>query len=310
MVAETLLALAMILTGANILTDGASSVAKRFGIPDLVIGLTIVALGTSAPEFVVSLTSAIHNSTGMAIGNVVGSNIFNTLMIVGVSAIIVPIHIDKGTLSKDIPLNLIACIVIAALIYDRQIEATDGITLLCLFMIFMRHTFSLANQAKENGETTAETKEMSISKSALWIVGGLVLLVLGGNLFVDGGSKIARVIGIPESVIALTLMSGGTSLPELATSVVAARKGNVDMAIGNVIGSNIFNIFFVLGVCGIVTPLHAENIGSLEIGTLVTAGLLMWVTGFFYKTRTITRIEGALLVAIYCIYTGILIYNV
>ena len=308
MIAETIVALAMILLGANALTDGASSVAKRFGVPDLVIGLTIVALGTSAPEFIVSLTSALHGSTGMSVGNVVGSNIFNTLIIVGVSAMIVPIHINKGTLSKDIPLNLIACIVLAAVIYDGKIDGADGTVLVCMFAIFMRHTFSLA-QNSQTADEAEITQEMNMAKSALWIVGGLTLLVVGGNLFVDGGSKIARLIGIPESIIALTLMSGGTSLPELATSVVAARKGNVDMAIGNVIGSNIFNIFFVLGICGMVTPLQPEGIGMLETTTLIASGLLLWTTGMFYKTRTITRLEGILLVAIYCAYTGMLIYR-
>ena len=308
MIAETIVALAMILLGANALTDGASSVAKRFGVPDLVIGLTIVALGTSAPEFIVSLTSALHGSTGMSVGNVVGSNIFNTLIIVGVSAMIVPIHINKGTLSKDIPLNLIACIVLAAVIYDGKIDGADGTVLVCMFAIFMRHTFSLA-QNSQTADEAEITQEMNMAKSALWIVGGLTLLVVGGNLFVDGGSKIARLIGIPESIIALTLMSGGTSLPELATSVVAARKGNVDMAIGNVIGSNIFNIFFVLGICGMVTPLQPEGIGMLETTTLIASGLLLWTTGMFYKTRTITRLEGVLLFAIYCAYTGMLIYR-
>ena len=319
--------LILILLGANYLTDGAAAVARRYGISDMVVGLTIVALGTSAPEFIVSLMSALHGSSDMAIGNVVGSNLFNTLAIVGVTALITPIHVDRGTLSKDLPLNLLACVVLAACANDILLDAAEvnsisrveGIMFIGLFLIFLRHTFSLASEGVDGNQEAEKTfsegekrtsegeKGFSRLRCFFYILGGLVALIVGGNWFVESASAIARMMGVEESIIALTLMAGGTSLPELATSVVAARKGNVDMAIGNVIGSNIFNIFLILGVCSCVTPLGVGNIGNLELLTLVLSGLLLWFTGQFYRERTVTRIEGALMLGVYVGYTALLI---
>ena len=305
--------LLLILVGANALTDGAASVAKRFQISSLVIGLTIVAFGTSAPELTVSIVSALKGSADMAIGYVVGSNIFNTLMIVGCTAAIVPISVTKGTLSKEIPLCLLASVVLFVCANDvlinkasvNTISSSDGMLLLCFFLIFLGYTFAIAHNGSGEGES--EIKDMPIWKSLLFIAGGLAGLIYGGQFFVNGASGIARGLGVSESVIGLTLVAGGTSLPELATSVVAALKKNPEMAIGNVIGSNLFNIFFVLGCSAAISPLNIQGITNLDLGVLVGSGVLLYIFGWFFKTRTITRIEGIALAACYIGYTVYLI---
>ena len=300
--------MALILLGANGLTDGSSSVAKRFGISDLVIGLTIVAFGTSAPELMVSLVSSIKGSAQLAIGNVVGSNIFNILMIVGLTAVVMPIKVQKNTITNEIPLVLLSSLALVACASDIVLDGGvgnvigrgDGILLLLFFAIFMRYTFSIA---KSSGEESGEQiKLMPIWKSLLFIVLGLAGLIFGGQLFVDGASGIARSLGVSESVIGLTLVAGGTSLPELATSVVAAVKKKPGIAIGNVIGSNLFNIFLVLGASATVTPLPLGNIGISDMLMLVVSSVLFWAAGWFFKDKTITRIEGAIMVALYVGY--------
>ena len=307
--------LALILLGANCLTDGAASVAKRFNISDLVIGLTIVAFGTSAPELVISVMSSLQGSAEMAIGNVVGSNIFNVLMIIGCTAMVLPMQVGKGTMSKEIPLVILASLVLACFANDclldggsaNVISRIDGLVLLGFFMIFMRYTFSIAKNGNEEGDDTQKVKELSIGKSTLFIIGGLLGLVFGGQFFVDGASGVARTLGVSDSIIGLTLVAGGTSLPELATSITAALKKNSGIAIGNVIGSNLFNIFFVLGCSASISPLPMGNINNVDILVLVGSALLFWLVGWFFKKRTITRIEGALLVACYIGYTAFLI---
>lgn len=300
--------MALILLGANGLTDGSSSVAKRFGISDLVIGLTIVAFGTSAPELMVSLVSSIKGSAQLAIGNVVGSNIFNILMIVGLTAVVMPIKVQKNTITNEIPLVLLSSLALVACASDIVLDGGvgnvigrgDGILLLLFFAIFMRYTFSIA---KSSGEESGEQiKLMPIWKSLLFIVLGLAGLIVGGQLFVDGASGIARSLGVSESVIGLTLVAGGTSLPELATSVVAAVKKKPGIAIGNVIGSNLFNIFLVLGASATVRPLPLGNIGISDMLMLVVSSVLFWAAGWFFKDKTITRIEGAIMVALYVGY--------
>ena len=300
--------MALILLGANGLTDGSSSVAKRFGISDLVIGLTIVAFGTSAPELMVSLVSSIKGSAQLAIGNVVGSNIFNILMIVGLTAVVMPIKVQKNTITNEIPLVLLSSLALVACASDIVLDGGvgnvigrgDGILLLLFFAIFMRYTFSIA---KSSGEESGEQiKLMPIWKSLLFIVLGLAGLIFGGQLFVDGASGIARSLGVSESFIGLTLVAGGTSLPELATSVVAAVKKKPGIAIGNVIGSNLFNIFLVLGASATVSPLPLGNIGVSDMLMLVVSSVLFWAAGWFFKDKTITRIEGAIMVALYVGY--------
>lgn len=312
--------LLLILLGANGLTDGAASVAKRFRIPTIVIGLTIVAFGTSAPELTVSLSSALKGSADIAVGNVVGSNIFNTLMIVGCTALFAPIAVTRNTLVKEIPLCILASLVLLVCgndIFldgssDNMLSITDGLVLLGFFAIFLSYTFAIASHGKPtNGQPEEETeiKELPLWKSLLYIVGGLAGLIAGGSFFVDGACGIARSLGVSESVIGLTLVAGGTSLPELATSVVAALKKNPEIAIGNVIGSNLFNIFFVLGCSASITPLHLAGITNLDLWMLVGSGVLFWLFGCFFGKRTITRVEGSVLMLAYIAYTAVLIYK-
>ena len=266
--------LILILLGANGLTDGAASVAKRFRIPPIVIGLTIVAFGTSAPELTVSVSSALKGSADIAIGNVVGSNIFNTLMIVGCTALFAPIVITRNTLRKEIPLCILSSIVLLICANDvfldkapeNILNRVDSLLLLCFFVIFMGYTFAIASkpvtmeQQAEHPVIEEETEIKSLPwwQSILYIIGGLAALIYGGQLFVDGATGIARNLGVSESIIGLTLVAGGTSLPELATSIVAALKKNPEIAIGNVIGSNLFNIFFVLG-CSAPKKTHQNS---------------------------------------------------
>lgn len=304
--------LILILVGANCLTDGSASVAKRWGISDLVIGLTIVALGTSSPELVVSIMSASSGNSGMAIGNVVGSNIFNILMIVGVVAIVRPIKVQKSIMSNEIPLVVLSSLALLFMSEDMLFDEApqnivsriDGLILLLFFAIFMRYIFSIA---KNGEETESEVKKMSVVKSVIFIVGGLCGLIFGGQLFVDGASGIARSLGASDALIGLTIVACGTSLPELATSVVAAIKGNSGIAIGNVIGSNLFNIFFVLGCSATICPLQLGGITLVDMLTMLGASILFWVFGWFFRERTITRTEGVLMVLAFVAYTIYLI---
>ncbi len=306
--------LLLILWGANALTDGAAAVARRFQISDLVIGLTIVAFGTSAPEFIISLLSGINGSAEIAIGNVMGSNIFNTLMIVGCTAIVAPIPVGKGTLGKEIPLCILASFVLMVcandMLFDGEqanvISRSDGLILLGFFAIFLGYTFAIA---RKDGATEQETSvaKIPMGKAVLLIVLGLSALIGGGQLFVNGASGIARWLGVSESVIGLTLVAGGTSLPELATSVSAALKRNPGIAIGNVIGSNLFNAFGVLGASATVNVLPTGGITIFDFLSLISASLLLWIAGAFVGKRTITRPEGLFLVACYVAYTTYLI---
>lgn len=312
--------LLLILLGANGLTDGAASVAKRFHIPSIVIGLTIVAFGTSAPELTVSISSALKGSADIAIGNVVGSNTFNTLMIVGCTALFAPIAITRNTLKREIPLCILSSFVLLICANDVFLDGggenilsiTDGLLLLCFFAIFLSYTFAIAKRDGSMKEPLQEEDEIRLLpawKSTLYILGGLAGLIIGGNFFVDGASGIARGLGVSESIIGLTLVAGGTSLPELATSIVAALKKNPEIAIGNVIGSNLFNIFFVLGCSASITPLRLTGITNFDLWVLVGASLLLWLFGIFFGKRIITRLEGSILILCYIAYTVVLIYN-
>lgn len=319
--------LILILLGANGLTDGSASVAKRFRIPPIVIGLTIVAFGTSAPELTVSVASALKGSADIAIGNVVGSNIFNTLMIVGCTALFAPIVITRNTLRKEIPLCILSSVVLLVCANDvfldkaseNILNRVDGLLLLCFFAIFMGYTFAIARtpstpatddtQQPAHAAEEDEIKLLPWWKSTLYILGGLAALIYGGQLFVNGATGIARNLGVSESIIGLTLVAAGTSLPELATSIVAALKKNPEIAIGNVIGSNLFNIFFVLGCSASITPLRLSGITNFDLFTLVGSCILLWFFGLFFAKRTITRIEGSIMILCYVAYTVVLIYN-
>lgn len=278
------LGLVLILAGANFLTDGASSIARRWGVSDLVVGLTVVAFGTSTPELVISVLSAVNGSGQLAIGNVVGSNIFNILAIIGITALVRPIKVDRGTMTADIPFAIVSALVIAALGLgpllgdgpQRVLGRSDGILLLLFFAIFMRYTFSQASggPAPAAADDNKKSSVMPAWKAWLWVVLGLAGLVWGGDRFVDGASGIARVMGVSEAVIGLTIVAAGTSLPELAASVVAAVKGRPGLAVGNVIGSNIFNVFMVLGVSAVIRPLEFGDVGDVDLGVLLVASFL------------------------------------
>ena len=317
---QFIVGLVLILKGADFLTDGASSIARRFNISSLVIGLTIVAFGTSAPELVVSVISALGGHTEMAIGNVVGSNIFNTLAIMGITALVFPVACSKNNIRYDVPLCLVASIALFALANDTflsrevcsesAISRSDGITLLCFFLIFLSYSFAIAKSGKKpdgisiseqkkdaiKDEAAEGKKEMSMGKAILLFLLGLAGLIFGGDWMVDGASGIATLLGVSQSIIALTIVAAGTSFPELITSVVAARKGDTDMAMGNVVGSNIFNIFFVLGVSSTVAPLKLGNIQMFDFATLLAGAVFLWIFCKFGKRyHYVTRFEGAIL---------------
>ena len=309
-----IIGLALILVGANILTDGASALAKKWGMSDLIVGLTIVAFGTSAPELVISIMSAAEGNSGIAIGNVVGSNIFNICAIIGITALVTPIKVSKGIMRTDIPLVILSALVLLVMgnnilldgAQENILTRTNGIILLLFFAIFMYHTFNVAKNPTLNESDDdvdkSPVKEMPLLKSIIWIVGGLAGLIFGGDLFVDGASGIASAMGVSDAVIGLTIVAIGTSLPELATSVTAALKGKTAIALGNVIGSNIFNIFLVLGCSATVSPLLFGSVGNVDLLVLTITSLLFWIFGYVYKERTITRIEGGLLLACYIAY--------
>lgn len=304
--------LVLILGGANYLTDGAAAVARRFGMSDLMVGLTIVAFGTSAPELTISIMSAIDGNTGIAIGNVVGSNIFNTLIIIGAVAVARPIKITGGIMSKEIPLVVLSAAALLAMGSSKWLDGTtpiisrvDGILLLLFFAIFMRYVFSQSKQKMpETSENSNETKpvQTALWKSVIFIIGGLAALIYGGDLFVDKASAIASSLGVSDAIIGLTIVAMGTSLPELATSLTAAIKGNSGIAIGNVIGSNIFNIFLVLGCSATIRPLPFGAISEIDLLVLFASCVLFWIFGWFFGNRTINRAEGGLLVAGYIAY--------
>ena len=304
--------LVLILGGANYLTDGAAAVARRFGMSDLMVGLTIVAFGTSAPELTISMMSAIDGNTGIAIGNVVGSNIFNTLIIIGAVAVARPIKITGGIMSKEIPLVVLSAAALLAMGSSKWLDGTtpvisrvDGILLLLFFAIFMRYVFSQSKQKMpETSENSNETKpvQTALWKSVIFIIGGLAALIYGGDLFVDKASAIASSLGVSDAIIGLTIVAMGTSLPELATSLTAAIKGNSGIAIGNVIGSNIFNIFLVLGCSATIRPLPFGAISEIDLLVLFASCVLFWIFGWFFGNRTINRAEGGLLLAGYIAY--------
>src|SRR5574344_98655 len=302
--------LVLILLGANGLTDGASSIAKRFNIPSIVIGLTIVGFGTSTPELRVSVSSALKGSADIAIGNIVGSNIFNALFIVGCTAMVAPIFITRNTLRREIPLCILASLVLLILANDvfidhapmNVISSTDGLILLCFFAIFMGYSIAISkNGAPEENE--GDVKILSWWKSITFIILGLAALIIGGQVFVNGAIGIARGLGISEAVIGVTIVAVGTSLPELATSIVAAMKKNPEIAIGNVIGSNLFNIFFILGCSATITPLFPKGISNFDLIWLVISSVLLWFFGLFFGKRVIMRFEGSILILAWLAYT-------
>ena len=291
----------LVLFGADKLTEGASALARRMNVPEIIIGLTIVAAGTSAPELFVSLVSALNDTPDMAVGNVVGSNTMNAMLIVGCAAMVAPMTISRSTVKKDIPFSIAASVLLILLALDSSLSRIDGILLLLGFAAFMTYTL---RQAKTSSDETVR-EQSPVWKNILFLVFGLAGLVLGSNLFVDSASNVALSLGISEGVVGLTVVAGGTSLPELATSVVAARKGQSAIAIGNVIGSNVFNILMILGLTATISPLQIEGITTIDMAVMLLSVALVW---FFSRTRyTVERWEGAVLVVGYLGYLAWLI---
>ena len=295
---------ALVLWGADRLTDGAVALAERMSIPQMVIGLTIVAVGTSAPEFCVSLVSALKGTADLAVGNVVGSNIFNTLLITGVAAMVAPMTVLPSTVRKDVPVAVAASFLLAAMVLvDGRLSRLDAALLAVGLVAFMWLTLRGARGGASE-EPTAP-KGYGVGKSVLLFVTGLACLVLGSNLFVDGATSVAGALGVSQAVIGLTVVAGGTSLPELATSVVAARKGNSGIAIGNVLGSNVMNILLILGVAGLVCPMHVQGITLVDFAMLTGSILMLWL--FARTSLTVARWEGAVLTALFLAYMAWLV---
>lgn len=288
---------ALVLFGADRLTEGASALARRMNVPEIIIGLTIVAAGTSAPELFVSLVSALKGTPDLAVGNVVGSNTMNAMLIVGCAAMVAPMTISRSTVKKDIPFSVGASVLLILLAVDSFLERVDGIILLLGFAVFMAYTLM---QAKTGSTDEVQAETSPVWKNIVYLVGGLLGLVLGSNLFVDSASSVAYALDISEGVVGLTVVAGGTSLPELATSVVAARKGQSAIAIGNVIGSNVFNILLILGLTATISPMEIEGITTIDMAVMLISVALVWM--FSFTRYTVERWEGAVLVGGYLVY--------
>ena len=296
--------LVLLVKGADWLVDGASKLAKRLGVTDLVIGLTIVAFGTSMPEFVVNMVSVADGATDLAITNILGSNIINTLVILGCSALVCPLVAQRSTVRLDIPLNIVAGVLVLVFVFisspmePKGLSRIEGLALLVVFAAFLVYTFYTA---KADATTTTESTPFPLWKCVVLILVGLVCLVVGGEMIVKSAVAIARYCGVAESVIGLTIVALGTSLPELATSVVAAFKHNNDIAIGNVVGSNIFNVFFILGTSAIIKHLPVYPGIEIDAALVAVSALAVWLL-LCNKNRSINRWGGALLLVIYAGY--------
>lgn len=304
----------LLFQGANLLVDSALSIARRLKVSDLVIGLTIVAFGTSVPELLVNIIASIKGNTDIAIGNVIGSNIANILLILGISSLVCPLTVKKGTVWKEIPFGLLAAVLIGVMVNDRLIDndssstltKIDGLIFLSFFIIFIYYLSSIAHRIEVIEEGVQE-KQFGLAKSFLSIIIGLVFLVLGGKWVVEGAVYLALRLGVSQSLIGLTIVAVGTSLPELATSVVAAFKKNSEIAIGNIVGSNIFNIFFILGISSVIRPLPLQPYINTDILILIFANVLLFIYMFTGRRHTLDRIEGFIFVIMYIYYVSFLV---
>ncbi len=298
--------------GANFLVDGSASLAKKFNISNIVIGLTIVALGTSSPELVVNLMASFQDSEDVALGNILGSNISNILLILGISALIYPLTVNSNTQWKEVPLSLLAALVLAITANDLIIDGysasfitrSDGIILILFFLLFMHYAFSIA---KTEDTQDFNIKAFSTRKSVIMVLVGITGLILGGKWIVDGAVTIAGSLGMSEAVISLTIIAIGTSLPELATCVVAAVKKNSDIVIGNIIGSNIFNVFFVLGTSAVIKPLPFNRDLNFDVLAGIVAAFLLFVFLLMPPRKILQRWQGGVLFALYVVYIVILL---
>ena len=306
--------LVLILLGANYLVDGASSIAKKFGLSEFIIGVTIVGIGTSAPEMVVSILSAIQGKADMAIGNVVGSNIFNTLMIMGVTALIAPLTITKSNLKKDIPINIAVTVLLILLGMNftlfgagqNQLCRLDGAMMLGIFVWYLWSSF----RSEKAADDESGIKIFPIWLAIIMIAGGLAGLVYGGRLFVNSATEIAKGFGVSDKFIAITVMAAGTSMPELATCVVAALKGRGQLALGNILGSNISNILLILGLSSLITPLSFNGITSVDMFTLLGCSIFIFLSAYLFKKNKLDRIEAIALLLIEAGYMWYLIANI
>ena len=305
--------LALILFGANWLVDGSSSIAKKFGLSEFVIGLTIVGIGTSAPEMVVSFMSAFQGKTDMAIGNIVGSNIFNVLMILGVTALVSPLAITKTNLRRDIPLNILVTVLLIILgmnftIFGKgndQLCRIDGLILLAIFAWYLWKSFKSDNgDTREEGEGIKTYKTLT---SVILIIAGLAGLVIGGRLFVNSATLLAKMFGVSDKFIAITIMAAGTSMPELATCVVAALKGRGQLALGNVLGSNISNILLILGGAAVISPLSFGSMTYVDLGVVLVAAVLIFLSAYCFKKKELDRIEASIFIILEICYMWYLI---
>lgn len=289
----------MLIKGADIFVEGAASVSKKFGVPQLVIGLTVVAMGTSLPEAAVSITSAAHGSAGISIGNVIGSNIMNILVILGITAVISRVAIQKSTFKVEIPFMLFVTVVLVFFgMNDGVITRFEGVLLWALFITFLIYLFNLAK--KGNDEEEGEVKDLPTWKCIVYILLGAVVIVVGSNFAVTSASAIARIFGISERFIGLTIVAFGTSLPELVTSVTAARKGNTGIAIGNIVGSNLFNILFVIGTTALIINVPFDAKFLVDSSVAILAGVILWLGTF--KNKELSAPVGFFMLAVYAGY--------
>ncbi len=305
----------LLIKGADLLVDGSSAIAKKLHISNIVIGLTIVAFGTSAPEFVVNVFAAASGSTELAIGNILGSNIANILLILGISAMIYPLVAKRATVLKEIPFALLATLVVGVAANDLFLDGApssilsraDGLVFLAFFVIFLYYTFGIARVGNEDIGNAGDIKHYGYGKSALFIVLGLIGLAVGGKWIVDGAIVVAEAFRVSQSLIGLTIVAIGTSLPELATSAVAAYKKHADIAIGNVVGSNIFNVFWILGFSAILRPLPFQPASNIDVAVAVFASLILFVSMYIGKRHILERWQGACMTMTYVAYIGFLI---
>ena len=314
-----IIGLALILAGANFLTDGSAALAQRFRVPEFIIGLTIVAVGTSTPELVVSVLSAIAGKSDVAIGNVVGSNIFNVFLILGLCALIRPLPLTAGNIRRDIPFGVATSLLLLVLAMDSWFKAgavdrigrLDGILMLVIYLLLMTYTIRATGRTAP-ADSPADGSQPQKRPMAGWlmavmIIGGLAGLIFGGELFLDSATALARRMGLSESVIAITLVAGGTSLPELASSVVSLIKGKSDMALGNVIGSNIANILLILGLSATINPLTMGGITLVDLLVVLLSAVLLFLAAFTFRRRAVDRWEGVLFLVIYAAYIAYLV---
>lgn len=309
------LGFALLIKGADLLVDGASSFAKRFGVSDLMIGLTVVAFGTSAPEFVVTLRSALDGNTGIAIGNILGSNIANILLILGLASLVRPLAVQRMTTYKEIPFSLLGALMLYVLVNDvslnggatAMLSMADGLVLLGFFVIFLYYVFGIAKV--NDGDADETVKRYSKGKSAMLVALGFVGLVLGGGWVVDSAITLASLWGMSEAVIGLTVVAIGTSLPELFTSIVAAYKGKVDIAIGNVVGSNIFNIFWILGSVAVFAPLPFDLASNVDVVAVLLSTTLLFIWMFVGRRHVLQRWQGVVFICLYVAYVAYLLFR-